>query len=738
MEQKPPDLDASGKPVDLDANGQPVEVSATISSKPPDIESEPIQEGVLKAITTEEPKEGLLKRAWDVGTTPLVNFSPEFTKAQEQFTQEHPYIGSAGNFGLETLRSLTTPVNIATGAAGIGEGIAAKAGAPLVRKGLEVGRRLLSAPMIGEGAENVFHGDSLGQMAAGALEMAGGMHGTFGGKSAFGGPLRPISQAAEDVARGIELELPAQDAVNKLNTALKQSAPLRVEQGKLNRLERAERVNKAKEIQPTSVEEFNRQKGMLAGEYQKVGGPNIDLDEGEITSLFKAINAYGDDEFARIHARQGLQDLLEGRLPQPHEIRMLREIFGNEIEGNINALNKVDMRKRFIQEAVNLPRAIQSSIDISAPLRQGLPLISRKEWWTSWNGMIKSGLSENAYRGTMDSIMKNPSYNFSQMREVGLKLTDLLDFTRKEEMIMSNWAEKIPGVRASNRAYTAFLNKLRMDTFNSLISDAEKAGLNPKEDLRLAHDIAAYVNNATGRGDLGKLEKYATGLNNIFYSPRMIASRVNLLNQSLNPFTYAKMDPFVKKQYIRSLISTAAFWGTADSLALYAGAHVNLDPRSADFGKAQFGNVRVDPPAGFQQYLVAATRLLSGQYVSTTAGKENDVRELSGLSGGSLYGAATGSEESPVRKGKFRSTSTGKIAGRFTANKLAPLTRFAWDVFDPMSEHLPFDAKQRAAELFIPMFMKDVWDLAHEDPDLVPWLGALSSAGMGVQDYSSR
>lgn len=663
-------------------------------------------------------QEGILRRTWDAATTSLApEFTPKFKLAQEEFKKEHPYLGAAGEFGLESLRSLATPVNLATMGAVGAEGLAAKAGLKGLQKGVEVGRRLLSAPMIAEGAENLIHGETLPEKAMGALEAVGGWYGTFGGGTAFNTARVPLPKP--------QLTPAAEGAVNKLQKYFNLSQKLRNEQEAIYTAEKSQRILEAKKIKPESVEEFNKQKSALAGEYEKVIPVEMQLNQDETTSLFRAINDFAtDDEFKRIHAREGLTKLLEGsEVPQQHELNILKNIFGEQFIHDLTTLPKIDVKRRFLQEMVNLPRAIQSSMDISAPLRQGLPMISRKEWWTSWPSMIKSGLSENAYQGVMQSIVDNPYYGIATHKNIKLALTDLLDLTRREEAIMSNWAEKIPGVHASNRAYAAFLNKLRMDSFASLMRDAERAGLDPKNNYVLAKQIANYVNDATGRGSLGKAEQAAVYLNGIFYSPRMIASRVNMLN----PMTYAKVDPFVRKQYIRSLLSTAAFWGTITGLGAYSGlGETSLDPTSSDFGKLRFGNIRVDPPAGFQQYLVAATRFLRGQTTSASTGNTTQIgRDL-------LLHPLT-----PMDKPKYRQDTAGKVLARFGANKLAPIPNFAWDIFDPLADHFPdTGTKEEAAKLFIPMFMQDVWEVAHEEPGLVPWLGPLSAAGMGVQNYS--
>jgi len=390
-----------------------------------------------------------------------------------------------------------------------------------------------------------------------------------------------------------------------------------------------------------------------------------------------------------------------------------------------------------MRELYNLPRGLTTSWDISAPLRQGLPLITSKAWWSAWPDMIRSMGPEETYKQIMANIEARPLFTKSTAvdfrggkwvkkevpsfaQEAGLAMTDLKSFTTREENLMSTWAEKVPGVKRSNRAYTTFLNKLRADTFESLIKDAERSGLNPKQNMVLAKEIADFVNTATGRGPLRthlptlsgggalkerSLEQAAGILTNTLFSPRLVASRIRMLN----PGTYIAADPFVRKQYMKAFLSTAAAWSTVASVASMAGASVNLDSNNADFGKIRIGNTRLDPAGGFQQYLVAASRLMSGGTTSSTSGREYE------------FGQG------------FRSPTRKSSTEDFASNKLHPTLKFAYDLWDA-SEYKPFQVGDRMLQMFIPLVLQDINELAQEDPSLLP-LVVPTAMGMGTQTY---
>lgn len=439
-----------------------------------------------------------------------------------------------------------------------------------------------------------------------------------------------------------------------------------------------------------------------------------------------------------------------------------------------------------VLEAFNLPRGSLASWDISAPFRQGAALIHKKEFWKAIIPMMKSLASEEGFVASQNGIANRPLFKKridpitnkvipSFADDAGLKLTDLTDLSKREEALMSTWAETGGmftrnkwvaehggkqaayvysktygrGVRASNRAYTGFLNNLRADVFDSLIKDANILGLDTGHNLVNARAIAEFVNTATGRGSLGPLEKAATILNTGLFAPRLIASRIKMLN----PATYLFANPVVRKEYLKSFFALATFGNTVLQLAKMAGAEVSNDPNSSDYGKAKIGeNVRLDPWAGFQQYIVAVNRLFRpgwGKVPGMEGGSNTGIVPLdlmtgmAGTGGQKVTSSTSGNEYDlwAEKRGPFDPThlTTG---ARFLRGKLNPVLGFTMSIADAQREMsgqkmnfgTPNPFENAITQRFIPIFMQDVYQLAQEDPTLLP-LAVPAAFGMGVQTY---
>ena len=511
--------------------------------------------------------------------------------------------------------------------------------------------------------------------------------------------------------------------LEKIVLALKESKPIRKQQETLYSTERGKRLAESLSVGKTTSGEkgFYAELGKLKGELPKVQFESIrnKVSQEDIDFAFDSLkNSNVLNEWDKITARTGLGKLFGefgGRVPTEGELILLNRVFPKEFTDTL--LSKRDLwtkTKEVGREVLNIPRSIMSSFDLSAPLRQGLFLIGKpKQFIPAFRDMIKSFASEEAYTALNESIIRKP--NFKLMNEVKLGLTQMDSIlSQREEQFMSNFAEKIPGigrvVKASGRAYTGFLNKLRADVFDDLINKADSLGLDPKKNIDLAKGISDFINNATGRGSIKGLERSFPVLNSFFFSPRLMASRLNLLN----PVYYVKQEPFVRKEALKALFTTTGVIGTVLSLAKAGGADIETDPRSSDFGKIKVGNTRFDIMGGFQQYIRSAAQLITGKQISTTTGKEYTL--------GEGYGSSTRLD----------------IAIRQLRSKLAPVPSFVVDFLaggNMAGED--FELQNELLSRFTPMMLQDMSDLIKEDPSLLP-VGILGGFGIGVQTYGKK
>jgi hypothetical protein len=299
-----------------------------------------------------------------------------------------------------------------------------------------------------------------------------------------------------------------------------------------------------------------------------------------------------------------------------------------------------------------------------------------------------------------------------------LDLTELFGETmaRREERFAGQYPEKIPiigaGVRASARAYTGFLNKLRADVFYNLIQDVRETGGNVEE---IAPKLAEYINAATGRGKLPQsLRGAAPLINALTFSPKLIASRLILMN----PYTYTnpKTPAFVRKQALADLLRFSGAMLTILGLAKLAGAVVGTNPTSADFGKIKIGNTRADVLGGFQQYARLGAQIVKGEYTSSTTGRTFKLGERVG----------------------GRKLTRWDLLTRFAEYKAAPFMSLVIDIMrgttaEGEKVNIPIEVLKR----YVPMVLSDTIDIAKDDPRLLPLVIA-GEHGVGLQTYGGQ
>jgi hypothetical protein len=395
---------------------------------------------------------------------------------------------------------------------------------------------------------------------------------------------------------------------------------------------------------------------------------------------------------------------------------------------------------------VNIPRAIMSSSDLSAPLRQGIVFIGNKEYWSSFFKMFTliGPSGEGNYQFLMKKIATHPNYELMQKARVAFSSLDG-ELSSREEDFQTELARKIPGfgkvVKASEQAYAGFLNKLRADMFNKFVDQYRKAGIEPDEEM--LKGLGKFINAGTGRAELPEfLRPSSTVINATFFSGRLMYSRV----QMLNPAFYAGLPAPVRKQALKSMLSFG-------SVALLVNGAINalwpdeveteIDPRSSDFLKLKVGDTRFDIGGGFNQYLILGARTSTWLYNNALGFGDRQAEML---------GFETNLTDSQVANKKtvagnfkkygndeYEQDTYGGALADFFRSKLSPQASYAVDAMvgtDYVGEE--FTVEGSAASRLVPMTAGSVYDAYAEDsPVPLPVVFTASMFGVGVNTYGT-
>lgn len=269
-----------------------------------------------------------------------------------------------------------------------------------------------------------------------------------------------------------------------------------------------------------------------------------------------------------------------------------------------------------VVDLLNIPRTIQTMWDVSYPARQGLVAGVRHpiNWLKSWKPMLQALRSDEVATKLNNAIIADPDV----ARAIAKGWLDPLSLERgasymqRPESFASKIAEKyIPGARMSQRSASVFSNKLMAENWKTGVNILKKLGADETEYKALGE----FINQTLGRGTIPKgLISYAPTMNAILYSPRLLFSRLQL------PAKLFSSSPMVRKEAWSTLVALLAFGTSVLSMAKLAGAKVESDPRSSDFGKIVVGNTRLDIWGGYIQYARMAAQLATGE--RKTAGGE--------------------------------------------------------------------------------------------------------------------
>ena len=547
--------------------------------------------------------------------------------------------------------------------------------------------------------------------------------------------------------------------VSKLTDLINAAVPSRRITAGLQSAERSKRARDVARILPQGEGEqaFINAKAALSGRLPKADFTAVrgQLTDDDVTELFNIIrDAPNTSPFDKVVVSDALAKLLDeagGEVPTLGEIRRLRKMFGNPLANAVNDKAKIGLRLgENAVSLLNLPRSILTAFDLSAPFRQGALLIGHPiEFVGNMKPMMKAFASEEFAQKRMQELKSRPF--FQRGDSAGLfiaEIDDVGDLAAREEAYMSTLADRIPGLRNSSRSYGVYLNGLRADVFDrtvrgwdmtnggrgtqDLLDDAARARPdNPSQaddlesraaaQLNDEAELADMLNKFSGRGDIGPLNQYAPILNNVMFSSRLLASRVQA------PLKIFSSSSRVRKIAAKDLM---VFVGTGLSLlsmAKLAGADVELDPRSSNFGKIRVGQTRLDIWAGFQPLARYAAQAIRG--------------------------------ESKTQLGEIVDQDRWNVAWRFIQSKASPQAGLGIDLIrgedflgrDVFPKDIgfnipdadnpsPFTGKLPGsiANRLVPLFLQDLYDAAKEGSVASVLLTIPAAFGASAQTFTSQ
>ena len=463
---------------------------------------------------------------------------------------------------------------------------------------------------------------------------------------AAGGLIAAGRRAARNAAAQAEeaaLRRASDDAVVRLLAALEEARPARVETATLRRRELSQRA----QVMTAAQQQFRGIESQRAARTAQRGElPTADFelpsdivftpaDVDDMANRIFASNTLGP--FDKSNAVDAMQKTLLGELPTNSEIRLLDQVFGSEFT---TALTRFQTRSRsrkvidVLLDVTGIPGAVLTSLDSSFPFRQGVLLIRRPEFWKSFKPMY-SAMFRSANARRIDDGIRNRA-TAPLRRQYGVEQVLIPGRTgtlgQRAEQFQTTLAQRIPLIgpliKASERGYVTFSNVLRADTFDNFAarmkSRFEAGNLSKEQVDRALRDEASWLQIATGRAalpeDVARSDLMVI-LNRGVFSPRLNISRVQAIERTGRAITGAGISPQVRAEVLKDVLTfVGAGVGALSIMSAFMGARIELDPRSADFGKGRLGNTRIDPWGGFQQIARLIEQIRTGERKALASG----------------------------------------------------------------------------------------------------------------------
>ena len=395
-------------------------------------------------------------------------------------------------------------------------------------------------------------------------------------------------------------------------------------------------------------------------------------------------------------------------------------------------------------EILNIPRMLVLGGDLGAVFNQGLVFSGNPvKYLNDIAKSMKTFYSTTNYNRAMANIYKDPDFsrfttpsdyravnpitNVDEGAGYGLYIADPdSPLSLREEAFISSWIKKVPGIgnliKAGERFHTSFLNTLRYrltkDYYNVLKNSGDsKDIINDK-----MKKYVRFVNAGTGRGDLGKLQKYAGELNAVALAPRWVASRFQVPVLFFNEvIRNSRSDTSIARKMAKDMIGFASVVTGIGSLLVLNGFNVEMDSRKSNFLKLKKDNINIDLTAGMGPVLRLINRVVhntapNGELLSQT--------------------------------GQPYQTETTEIIVNFLGTKLSPGARsivslttgqdfYGDEITNAADAFIPTDVE--SIQEFAPLFIQEITELARlEGQNAALGLALPAFMGMNMSVYPNK
>lgn len=392
------------------------------------------------------------------------------------------------------------------------------------------------------------------------------------------------------------------------------------------------------------------------------------------------------------------------------------------------AMSKAQKALYRLQELAATKRLMQTSIDLSIPLRQGTSVMlnprTLKTGLKAYVQMLSSVKSQMNFERMMFDIEQQPQYLESKEDGVVYQVVGALSAEMRDEFhqdhFLYRWKIIGPLLKGSEVAAAAWTNYARFELYLRGVKQLEAQGKTRKNAKQAYDDMAARVMVSTGRGKLpGISDKkvspeasfFKKALGNTLYGSRLVSATFRKLNPAyyLNP----NVDKTVRIEALKDMAGYVTSVIAISSAFIPFGFTVSFDWDDPDFLKLRKGDSVLDLTGGQAAYIRTFMRIVSAAYKRA----DPDV-----------------TEDDAKKYAKFAGTSTLT----FWRNKLAPNTSYAVNAyFGENTLGQDFDPYEIVK--IYPMYTDDIKEALEEgSPMDIAVIVPISVLGLGYQNYPDR